>query len=65
MEKTDLLDAVLDKIELRFTPEVKSDKGWIKLNNAFPIPAENSYEFNYSGKTIKIKLVVEKVNRSK
>ena len=46
-------------IELRYTLEVKSDKGWIKLNNAFPIPAENTYEFDYSKKLVKVSLIVE------
>lgn len=49
-------------IELRYTLEVKSDKGWIKLNNAFPIPAENSYEFDYSKKSVKVNLVIEDGN---
>ena len=55
------MENVLDEIELRFTPEVKSDKGWIKLNNAFPIPAENTYDFNYENKHLKIKFTVEEV----
>lgn len=46
-------------IEIRYTLEVKSDKGWIKLNNAFPIPAENTYEFDYSKKSVKVSLIVE------
>lgn len=48
-------------MELRFTPEVKSDKGWFKLNNGFPIPESNSYDFVYDGKSMRIKLIVEEI----
>jgi len=51
----------MENIELRYTLEVKSDNGWIKLNNAFPIPAENPYEFDYDKKHVKINLITKEV----
>jgi len=50
-----------DYIELRYMPEIKIDSGWIKLNNAFPIPLGNSHEFDYNGKRLKINLIIEEI----